>query len=136
MATDYGTDISTFAGVGGLVDIDPRFPLISGPRVPLEHVARRLMTMSGTLPGGQDGGFDLTTMAGKRMSAVTIKRAEARIAAEAARDQRVRSAEARIEQVSQDRFRVRVSVRLVDGPFSLVLSVSSVTVELLEIDRG
>lgn len=135
MATDlYGTDLSTFAGVGNAVGADPLFLPISGPRVVLEAVARRLMTPRGALPRHPGYGYDLLSLCSKRMTTVARKRAEADIKAECEQDPRVLSATVvEFAEVAgaPHRYRLRISLELAEGPFDLVLGIGDVTVTML-----
>lgn len=118
MATDYGTDISTFAGVG--CDLDPTFALITGPRVVLEHVARGLV---GELRGALNADVDNARL-------LVIKAACERVATD---DERVLSAEAEVTfLLGQETAAVSVRVDLVEGEtFTLVLQVSAVTADIV-----
>lgn len=137
MADIYGSDLSTFAGPDGTPDIDPLFRPITGPRVVLEAVARRLMTPRGTMPGAPNYGFDLMGLLGKKMTRVEIERAKRDIEAEANRDERVESAKVvEFVETSKNKFRLRLSVTLAEGPFTLVLSITDVSVQLLQADKG
>jgi hypothetical protein len=139
LADIYGSDISTFAGADGSIDIDPLFRPITGPRVVLECVARRLMTPSGTCPGADAMGYDLMGLLGKRMTRLAIERAKQDIAVEAGRDERVISAkvvEFRETAKGSGTFIIRIALELATGPFILVLQASQVSVELLQADQG
>lgn len=112
MSTDYGTDVSTYP------DLDATFAILSGPRVVAENVARRLEAL---LRGALNA--DFTAIA---KSAVT-----AAIQAEAAEDERVLDATAVVSHLDET-LTASVSLTLIEGEtFSLVLSVSAVTVEAL-----
>lgn len=140
MPLDFGTDLSTFQGLDGVPDIDPLGPAMTGPRVALEGIARRLNTPAAMLSyaGLPNYGFDIMSLAGKRMSPIAIKRAEQRIADEAAREQGVIGVTATITTLDPTSFRVSLSVRLADGPYPLVLDVTKgqVTTQILRADRG
>jgi hypothetical protein len=139
MATlDFGTDLSTFAGDEGAVDLDPLLPPMSGERVALEGIARRWSTPRGSLgfAGLPDYGYDLMTLAAKRMSPLAIARAQAALAAEAAREQGVLGCSVSIVETSQNNYRVTASVRFASGPYTLVLSVDQLTIQLLRASRG
>lgn len=62
ISTDYGTDLSTYMDPSsGVPDLDPTFAIISGPRVVIERVARKLMTPTGSmLKAGW--GFDMRSV--------------------------------------------------------------------------
>jgi hypothetical protein len=134
----YGTDVSTFVTTAGNVGLDPLFREISGERVVLERCARRLMTRAGALPGAPDFGFDLVELFGKRIESATAKaRIRARIRDELLRDEAVLEV-AVVDLVETASFVWTLTLRiaLATGPFSLVLAISSVTVDILRADRG
>ncbi len=126
----FGTDFSTF--VGGVMDLDPNFALIGGPRVVAEAVARRLMTPRGGLLGTPNYGIDLRAFLNAAMTPDTIASVKAAVQAEATEDERVLSASADVTFTeSTQSLRVAVQGLTAVGPFSLVLAVSSLTVSLL-----
>jgi len=135
---NYGTDISTFAAPSNAVGLDPLMPLISGSRVVLEAVARRYMTPRGSLPQGparnvSEYGYDLMSLVAKRMTQVAILRAKADIEAEAEKEAGVLKATlVEFLETSSNVYRVRITIELATGPFPLVLSVSAVTVAILQ----
>lgn len=134
MPTDYGSDLTTFAGAGGTIGADPLFLPISGPRVVVERVARRLMTPKGALPGFPEWGLDLMALIGKRMTNVEIERTKKAIQFECEDDEAVESARVvGFEPVAGGigHYRIQISLTLAEGPFELVLGVSDVGVELL-----
>ncbi len=137
---DLGIDLSSFQGDDGAPDIDPLGPPMTGERVALEGIARRLNTPAGSLfhAGLDDYGFDIMSLAGKAMSPVAIKRAELRIQQEAEKEQGVIGVTATITRADLTTFRVALSVRLASGPYPLVLDVTkgAVTVPVLRADHG
>src|SRR5688500_17678068 len=135
---DFGTDLSTFAGADGAIDVNPLGTLISGPRIALEGIARRLSTPRGALTyaGLPDYGYDLMALAAKRMSPLAQMRAAAAIQQEASKEQGVLGVSAEVTQLSLTSFRVALSVRLADGPYSLVLAVSDLSISILKAARG
>ena len=135
MATDFGTDFSTFTA-SGTVDIDPRMPLIGGPELVLQVCARRLMTPSGFFRRYPDFGFDLRTKLGSRMSLVARIQLQNAIENELLKEERVKKCKAEMTEESPNNFKIRISITLAEGPFTLVLQASSLTVEILEISKG
>lgn len=126
MATDYGTDVSA------LPDLDPTFALRSGRAVVGEAVARRLSTPRGSLPYDDDYGFDLRELLGASLSPADVSRVQSAIVAEAEKDERVRGARAQLTFApTSGTFTCSLLLDLADGPFSLVLAVSAVSVEVL-----
>lgn len=135
MADLYGSDVSTFAGPGGTPDIDPLLPPITGPRVVLERVARRLITPRGSMPEAPLYGYAIQDQLARRMRPVDRERMKNDIVQEAEKEPGVKSATvAELSKVGAGKFRMRLSIQLAEGPFALVLSVDQVTVALLSAD--
>ncbi len=80
MALDTGSDYSTFKpdGTYGLT-----YRRITGPRVPLEGVARRWLTAPGDIKWDPTGGFDVTTLENSDLSPQARNRTERRLKSEA-----------------------------------------------------
>lgn len=132
----YGSDISTFAGPGNTIGLDVLFRPITGHRVALEQVARRLNTPDGTIPGAMT--MDLLSIVQQRMTPVAMRRIEAKVRAVAERVEFVLSVPVCTLEKAAGNFRYRLTLRIVlaDGPFVLVLGISDVTIALLRADRG
>lgn len=77
---DFGDDYSTFRpdGSWGMT-----FVRISGPRVPLEGVARRWLTAKGDLPWAPNAGFDVYRLLNASRKMFSLRQYEALLAAEA-----------------------------------------------------
>jgi hypothetical protein len=131
----YGTDLSTYAG--GVLDIDPLLPVLTTSRTVLESCVRRLTTPRGFLRWAPDYGYDLRSKLGQRMSPIARARMASDIVAELERDERVRAAEVQeFSDQGNGRWRLRIGVRLAEGPFTLVVQASTLTVELLRTEQG
>jgi hypothetical protein len=138
MATDFGSDLSTFTSTGE-VDIDPLFASIDGPRAVLEDCARRLMTPAGFFPRYPDFGFDLRAKLASRINAVTRMQIGNSIEAELLKEERV--LQAKVVEFIEDpprsnSWRIRISITLAEGPFVLVLQASQLNVTVLETSKG
>lgn len=118
MTTDYGTDVTTFAGVG--CDLDPTFGLVSGPRVVAEHVARGLV---GVLRSALNGEVDASTL---RIVTAAVERV-------ATEDERVLAASVVVTRAfTTSTLTASVQLDLIeDETFTLVLAVSAVGVEMI-----
>ena len=125
--TDYGTALSC------VDDIDPESRTVSGNRVVAEALARRLMTPRGRLIGYPDYGFDLTQFANADLSPRELAGVRAGIVAECLKDQRVVGVTVDLVLDNEGLLTVTIVVEGSQGPFTLVLAVSSVTVELLSL---
>lgn len=110
---NYGTDFST------VPDLDPNMGLISGPKVVLEAIARRLQTPQGWYADDPRYGVDLIAYLGSD-SAYTIAPL---IQEQALEDDRVASASATLTQATQNGIRVSLKVQLVDDEREYPLTV-------------
>lgn len=123
--TDYGTDV--FA----LVDFDPTMPMVSGPKVAINRLVRRLYTPRGSCPHAPNDGIDIRDFLNGSTPVIIIA---GQIRSELLKDEACLDAKivVTIGGTFQRRtLRCDITVQLADGPFSLVLSVNDVTVELL-----
>ena len=137
MATDYGTDISTFASGTAVPDLDPTMATITGARVVLEAVARRLMTPYGMLPEAPDGGIDVRSLLNDALPPSRILAYETSLAAEAAKDERVLQASCSLSFASDTgALRIELGVQLREGTFPLVLDVTAAGVAVAFDDAG
>lgn len=127
--TDYGEDVSTF--LDG--DLDPYFRPLTGARVVAEAIVRRWTTPTGGLFFEPGFGVDVRELASQAMTPQTVFTLGAQLAAQAEEDERVQSA---LVELSLDprprRLVVRGEIRTATGPFTLVVSVDRLSVELLE----
>lgn len=127
MATDYGSDVSTFP------DLDPTFALITGPRVIAEAVARRLMTpRGGGLHYDLAYGYDVRSLLNGSFSNAQIAAIGGEIEQEVLKDERVLAASVtmRFTQATGSLL-ITIALTAADGPFTLVLDVTAVSVSIL-----
>lgn len=122
MATDYGSDWSTFAlNKQGAQDLDTSFQVITGPRVVGEHIARRLLTRRGILDHAPSVGYDIFELLNSHVADYVVS---AYIKQECDADERVRTATVSLSR-NQDQLSIKISLELVDGAtFPLVISIS------------
>jgi phage baseplate assembly protein W len=121
-----GTDISA------LPDLDPTFAVRTDRSVLVEALARRLQTPRGTLFYDEEYGYDVRELLNAALDEDAALRAQADIAAECEKDERVLSATPAFT-FGPKTGDLLVSVSAVDaeGPFELVLRVSAVSVDIL-----
>lgn len=133
---DYGTDLSTFSSVG--VGLDPTFEIISGPRAPLERVARRYMTPKGFFEDYPDYGYDLRANMGRKLAPIVRQRISYEMKIEGEREETVRLIKIdNWTDMGGGRWKIPVGVELVkSGTFRLVLAASKVTVEILSTGKA
>lgn len=120
---DLGSDFS------GASDISPALTVTSGRRGLIEAIARRFITPRGALFYDDSYGFDL------RQFLNGVAAAPGQIAAgcvdEAEKDERVEQASAEATFIGNT-LTVKLGIADANGPFSFVLKVSQVTVEILK----
>src|SRR5262249_10221601 len=123
---DYGT------GLDVISRWPSRFTYASGLRNVGNNLCRRLQTIRGSLPWDPDCGYDLRSLLRGSLTVGELSRASAALAGEGEKDERVEAASARVV-ADQGTLRVTIEIDTAQGPFSLVLAVNDVTVELLAI---
>lgn len=128
MATDFGTDISCYP------DLDPLGTLVSGNTALAQAIARRLITPRGGLFYDTNYGTDLRLYLNEGMTNEAQSRIKAAIEAECSKDERVSSVTADVTFNAPAKS-LAISISLVggNGPFSLTLAVTSLTVSLLMV---
>jgi hypothetical protein len=132
--TDFGTDTSCTNGLHS-------GRLVIGPRLVAEACYRRLTTARGMLRGGEDEqnyGLDLMDLVGSIASRAQAAALPGQIQAELLKDERLVSVDVDVvSTVSGPSTSYAVSIlgHTDDGPFTLVLGVSNVSVDLLGIQE-
>lgn len=122
MADSYGLDLNTF--VGGMPGMDPTFGTVSGPPAVVQALARMLMDPV--------DGIDLTDLVGVAMTNLRRARIVDGVQQVLEREERVESAKVEtLTEESPGRWRMQVRGSLGTGPFSMVLAITNVSVELL-----
>lgn len=129
MAEYPGLDWSTFTSPDGQADLDPTFGVISGARVVLELVARRMISPPGS-HDEQDYGYDLTSLRCASLSESDIFEIEGAVQAEARKVEGVLSA--RCQVTLDDKFVLTVQLELVldedaDTVYEMVFVLSDTT---------
>jgi hypothetical protein len=123
-----GTDFSTFRAADGTADLDPNWTPISGPRVVLEHIARRLMTPPGVMQD-EDYGFDLRSFYSANLSQTDIRRIQNGVRGEALKVEGVDDVSVTVLQMSDGSVEINLAVTLADEetyPMVFVLNADSV----------
>lgn len=126
MAVDLGTD------VGGVFDINPEGKLVSGRRCLAEAVARRLITPRGRLIDDPNYGTDLREYLNDDMGPRDLAIMFSAASAECLKDERVVGADVTGTFVNGV-VTLNITITDSDGPFTLVLTVSHVTVQILAV---
>lgn len=133
MATSFGREMSCMSSIrpGRYVD---------GVRVVAEAVYRRLTTPRGVLRGGENEeyyGLDLTELVGSLTSSSEIAALPGKIENELQKDERIDSVTVDIIPVTEGpviTLTITVECTTAEGPFSLQVSASDVSVELLSLN--
>jgi hypothetical protein len=125
--TDFGTDLSC------VKDISADCREVSDRRVVAEAIARRFLTPRAGLLDDPNYGDDLTIYLNDDITRASIAQLESQAIAECQKDERVLSATAVAVQTDQDTLEVTITLDVGDGPFDLVLSVSSVSSDILRV---
>lgn len=135
MATDYGTDLTTYAqgitsGAGGL---DPAFRRITGPRVVIEAVVRRWTTPRGTLVTDPNAPtIDLRAFMGAGFAIGSIGMLGPILVKAALGDERVFDAQViPTYDLASKTLTIQATIVLADGPFTFVVSATAQAVILL-----
>lgn len=130
IVTNFGKDTSCTTAI-----LSGRFS--TGTRLVGEACYRRLTTPRGMLQGGQDEqnyGLDLSQMCGAVVTASDAAAMPGRIQAELLKDERIESVTATVVSIVVNKiasWTITIDGDTALGPFSLVLGVSGVTVDLL-----
>jgi hypothetical protein len=133
MATNFGRDISCLDSLRPGV-------FVSGARLVAEACYRRLTTPRGMLRGGEaeaSYGLDLTNFVGSTTARADIASLEGRIRNELLKDERVSSVGVTIvvETTGPAKsLKIAINAATANGPFTLQVKVTEVTVKLLGIE--
>lgn len=125
MAT-LGSDISCYP------DLDAAETIVSGRTALAQAIARRLTTPRGALFYDGHYGTDLRLFLSEGFAQDTPARSAAAIEAECRKDERVSGAAAAVTfNAAAQSLKLSISLDTGDGPFTLTLSVTALTVALL-----
>ena len=120
---DIGTDVSTFP------DLDDAFAPLTGIAVLAQSIARSL----------EDAryGVDLRQWLNESLEAADVYHLQQTIEAQCLADERLQGVSVSVAQPSLYELRVAIVVEpSLQGPFRLVLKVTSVTVEVLSVEAA
>jgi hypothetical protein len=133
--TNFGTDTScTTSLLSGRMS--------SGVKLVAEACYRRLTTPRGMLQGGQDEqnyGLDLVRLIGQVVTPSQAAALEGQIQSELLKDERIDSVTATVTSTvngAVTSWNIQISAQTGEGPFTLEIGVSGVTVSLLGLDTG
>lgn len=106
--------------------------VVSGRLCLVQALARRIITPRGALIDDPNYGYDITDFLDADVLPQTLSQVAGNIDAEFLKDQRV-VASASTVIVAANKLIITSSVQDSDGPFSLVLSVGDVTIDILKV---
>ena len=121
------------SAVSWVTDMNAEGRLVTGFRVVAEAVVRRWMTPRGRLIGYPNYGYDLTQFANADVGPRDLPEIQSGAAAEAEKDPRVTKADVVVSLADDGTLTVTGVLDTAAGPFTLVVPVSAVTVQLLEV---
>ena len=128
---DYGSDLAC------LDDLDENMSEISGLTCLTQALYRRITTSRTGLIDDPDYGFDVTSLVDCAMTRRQMAIIASQIDGEFMKDERVLRSSTigayQSDQGATGRYVATSTVTTADGPFKLVLSVSSVTVDLISV---
>lgn len=127
---DLGSDLSC------VFDCTPDMAEVSGRKCLAQAIARRYITPRGRLIYDPNYGFDLTQFVNDDLAPVDIARLQSNAESEADKDERVLASKVTATLGSEGVLIVVVSLTDSSGPFTFVLSVNQVTVEILSVKNG
>lgn len=106
---------------------------VTGFTVVAQAIARRWQTPRGALIDDPDYGFDLSDFVNDDLDKATLAGIAHSAANEAEKDERVLTCEVTVTFITGGLLNVIGKVVTTQGPFALVVSVSQVTVSLLQV---
>lgn len=130
---DYGYDWTTYWRPDGQPDLDPNFATISGPRVVLEAVARRLITPRGSMLD-REYGYDLRGLLQATLTTADTARIQAEIEAECLKDERVDTADVTVQlplATGEMVITIQLSLSQQVSPFTLVFTLTADGVNII-----
>jgi hypothetical protein len=120
---DYGTDVSTFP------DLDEAFAPLTGIAVIAQSVARSLEDAG--------RGVDLRQWLNESLEDADVFHLQQTIEAQCLADERVQGVSVSVSQPLLHELRIAIDVEPAQqGPFRLVLKVTSITVEVLSLEAA
>src|SRR5262245_60329956 len=124
---DFGTDIRC------LFDLDPLFGVVFARENLAQALVHRLTTPRGTLLDDPAYGIDTRAYVSESLTAARLYQLKVDLETELERDERIQTADTTLTPLAGDRLRLSLVLSTKEGPFTLVLAVSALTVELLQV---
>jgi hypothetical protein len=125
---DFGTDFDF------LSDLNPNLTMVSGLAVLGQDILHRLETPRGGLFYDPDYGTDVRAYLNGKMTPQVLSRMQSEVQAELGKDERFLSTSAKFQFVPQtNTLTLNLAVVTAQGPFTLVIEITNVTITLLSI---
>lgn len=119
----------------GLNDLDPSGELVEGPACLAQDLVHRLSTPRGGLFYDESYGADLRAYMEEGLTPQRIAAIPSEVSAECEKDERVKSAKVSAAfDFQKETLSILIALLTAVGPFTLVLSVDKLTVELLKLE--
>lgn len=131
MTTPAVINLGTCWGTPNGQDLSMPSYMASGNQVVAEAVLRRWTTSRGQLIDDPNYGFNVMDLVSADLGPKDIAYAQQQLAAEAEKDERVRSASVNVALTVAGLLTISASVVTAAGPFRLVVAVSATSVSLL-----
>lgn len=132
----FGRDLKTIVDAHGNVDLTPGMLESTGRAVLAERLVRRQTTPRGSVIDAANECFDIRDWLSKEFNDANMSKLRGTIKQELLNDPGVLTVEVQTTYNAADRsFKVVESVVSSDGPFTLTLSVSQLSIDLLLEDR-
>jgi len=131
-ANPYGTDLAISPNTQGVLDIDSSGRVVSGIQVLAQSIVMRQTTPTRSLLGAPNDCFDLRSWISAGFTQGQIQQLSAYIQTQLLRDQRIISVQVQATYSYETAtLTVAEQIQSSNGPFTLTLSVSQVSVSML-----
>lgn len=124
---DFGISLSCVS------DFTPDFAVVTGRRLLAEAAVRRITTPRGQLIDDPNYGIDVRDFVLDGLTPIQMRRIPGLIDAELQKDARINASTTTIQSFANGVMVLGVTLDPGDGPFSLVISVTQLTVDLLTV---
>ena len=128
---NYGTDLAVTPNADGILDINPMLQYASGLSVLVQSLICRQMCVRGSIIDAPNEGIDLRTYVRQGLTQEALGSLPSIVQKELQRDERVKSATVTGSYDTANTLTLNEVIETADGPFTLTLAVSAVTVTLI-----
>ena len=118
-------------------DLDPFFGLVSGRHALIEAIHHRYQTARGTLIDDNNYGINVAAWQNETATPARIFALQMALEGEALKDERIRQCAAAVTfTLATQTLTFSLSIVDDDGPFTLVLAATSLSVDILSVTHG